>query len=579
MPLRDIRDLTKEELIEQYLKMRSMLDEKTKKLDEKSKKYDALNRDFFDLQTNYNDLQKQLKEEREKYLSVVSAKYQSQRNKIALDMPTLFDDVEDSVLKMEAEECEEVEIGPYKRRRVPKKKHIDYSDLRREIEVLPVPEGEDICPNCGSKMQIKKYIDHEELVIIKPDAYVRVTRIPVMECVECQALNEDGTSTYVEVSHPNPLFPRSKCSAELLAYILDMKYSAGLPLYAIEKDFAKQGLIIPRQNMCNWVISSLRYLDPLFQLMKEELLSYSYIHADETTTQCLNEEGKPATSTSYMFVYHSSRLSKHKMTLYDYASSRSGDNAARFLEGYKGWITTDAYQGYNKVSNVQRSMCNVHALRNFKDAYKLLPKGKGRSTSEEAQAIKMYDEIFHLDNEAEKRATQKYSDVEKQAEYILKIRQRDIKPKFDVFLSWLEKVAPHCSRYKMSKAIHYVLNNRAGLTAFLSDGHLSMENQIAERAIRPFVVIRNRCKFYVSTTGADVSAKIYSLAITCEENGINPYMYFMHLFKEMPDMDLKDKDALRKLLPYSEELPHYTKTLSRKEIQKILSEDNSKNKR
>lgn len=178
-----------------------------------------------------------------------------------------------------------------------------------------------------------------------------------------------------------------------------------------------------------------------------------------------------------------------------------------------------------------------------------------------------------------KRATQKYSDVEKQAEYILKIRQRDIKPKFDAFLSWLEKGAPHCSRYKMSKAIYYVLNNRAGLTAFLSDGHLSMENQIAERAIRPFVVIRNRCKFYVSTTGADVSAKIYSLAITCEENGVNPYMYFMHLFKEMPDMDLKDKDALRKLLPYSEELPHYTKILSRKEIQKILSADNSKNKR
>lgn len=124
----------------------------------------------------------------------------------------------------------------------------------------------------------------------------------------------------------------------------------------------------------------------------------------------------------------------------------------------------------------------------------------------------------------------------------------------------------------MKDAIQYVLNNRKELTEFLNDGRIDISNNITEQSIRPFVTIRNRCRFYVSTTGADVSAKIYSMVITCEQNGINPYMYFMYLFETMPDMDLDDKEQLRKLLPYSDDLPEYTRTMSQKEMKQILKD-------
>ena len=556
-------EMTKEEILAEYLEMRKLLDQLSKKDLELEKK-------FSDLQVNYNDLKLQHDVLKEKYKKQIAAKYQSQKNTIIIDMPTLFDDVEEEALKVAEEECEYLEVGGYKKhKRRPKEKHISYDHLERRIETLDIPEGEDICPNCGSKMMVKKYEEKEELVIIPEQAYVRVTRIPVLECVNCQSLNEDGRSTYVEIKHPSFLFNRSKCSAELLAYIMDMKYSAGLPLYALEKHFQKIGITIPRQNMCNWIISSGKYLEPMYDLMKEDLLKLPVVHADETYTQCLNEEGKPATSTSYMFVYRSPKWTD-PIVLYDYQDSRRGENPKEFLKGFSGYLTTDAYAGYNKVEDVTRTMCNVHALRKFKEAYKLLSKGKGRNASEEAEAIARYQKIFELNTEAETRASQKYKDLDKRMEYIKKIRQKEIKPKFDEFLSWLEGL--NVGRNCMNEAIHYVLNNREGLTEFLNDGRIDISNNITEQSIRPFVTIRNRCKFYVSTTGADVSAKIYSLVITCEQNDINPYMYFMYLFKTMPGMNLDDKEQLRRLLPYSKQLPSYTKVLSNKEMKQLLNE-------
>ena len=586
-----IEDLTKEEIIAKYNELRETLDQFVKEKDGLAKllydlqaDYNDLKNQKYDLQTEYNDLklqknklQAEIDALKEKYMKNIAAKFQSQNNRCVVDQLSLFDDVEEEVLKTEQEECDYVEVEAHTRKkRVPKEKHIDYSNLERRVETLDIPEGEDICPVCGEKMIVKKYEEKEELVVVPAQVYVRVTRIPVLECVNCQSVNEDGKSTYCEVSH-SFLFERSKCSPELLSYIMNMKYSAGLPLYALEKHFKQLGVVIPRQNMCNWILKSAKYIEPLYNLMKEDMMSLSYVHADETYTQCLNEEGKPATSTSYMFVYHSPKWSK-PIVLYDYQNSRSGDNPKEYLSGFKGYLTTDAYAGYNKVENVVRTFCNVHALRKFKDAYKLLPKGKERKTSEEAEAIRRYQKIFELNTEIEERATKKYADLYKRMEYMTKARKTEIKPKFDEFLSWLEGIEGKIGRHTMSDAIRYVLNNREGLTRFIEDGRIDISNNITEQSIRPFVCIRNRCKFYVSTTGADTSAKIYSLMITCEQNGINPYTYLIHIFETMPGMDLTDKEALRKILPYSEELPSYTKMMNRKEMKQILDEDKKSTK-
>ena len=122
-----------------------------------SKKYDTLAKEHYDLKVNYNDLKFQYDYIEAKYKQIIAAKYQTQRNTIVIDMPTLFDDLEEETLKLEQEQCEFAEVESYtKRKKVPKEKHVSYDHLERKVETLPIPKGEDICPECGAQMHIKK---------------------------------------------------------------------------------------------------------------------------------------------------------------------------------------------------------------------------------------------------------------------------------------------------------------------------------------------------------------------------------------------------------------------------------------
>lgn len=125
-------------------------------------------------------------------------------DQIALDMSTLFDDIEEKALKVEDPEIEEViTVGEYTRVRRPKEQHLSYDHLPKVDEYLSVPEGEDICEKCVSKMHIKKYQTKEELVYEPARLFVRVTYIPVLECENCQIYSEseEGKSTYHTVTH------------------------------------------------------------------------------------------------------------------------------------------------------------------------------------------------------------------------------------------------------------------------------------------------------------------------------------------------------------------------------------------
>lgn len=571
--IKDINELTFEELKELYLKDKK---HHLEKINELQGKVDKLEKQHLDDKVNMSDLKLQLDVMNAKYMQAINAKYQSQRNQIVIDMPTLFDDAEEEALKTEKLENEEViTVGEYtKKKHKVKEKHIDYSSLEHKVETLPVNEDERACEICGSHMVVDHYEEKKELVYVPSEVYVKVTRIPVLKCENCESLNEEGKATYKVVSHPHKLFDRSMVSPSLLAYILDMKYNRGLPLYELEKMFSQMNVIVPRANMANWVIASMKYLKPLYTLMKEDLLSRKVVCADETRTQVLNEEGKLATSTSYMFVYRSIRGDGHHIILYDYEASRSGDHPKEFLKGYHGVLMTDAYSGYNKVEDITRCMCNIHALRKYKDSYKLLPNNASRKKSDEAIAIQKYDAIFHKENEIKEKAKKQGYQGKEYEDYIYKRRQKEVKPLFDEFLVWLKSIKDrNAGKYGMNNAINYTLNHEKELKEFLNYGYVPNSNQECEQAIRPFVNIRNRCKFYVSTKGAEVSAMIYSLVITAVENKVQPYMYFMYIFEKLKEMDLTDRKSLRELLPYSKSLPDYTKILSKKEIQKILKQN------
>ena len=183
--------------------------------------------------------------------------------------------------------------------------------LPEEEVLLELPEDQLVCGKCGGKMKPigKKFLRHEMQIIpkqMKLLAYYAVT----YACDSCE--KDTGFAHIVTVKPPVPLMKHSLASPSTVAYIMTQKYVDGLPLARQEKMWAREGISLSRATMANWVIRcSDTWLKPLYKHMKQELLTHSVIHADETVVQVLKEDGKPATSQSRMWLYASAALIRH----------------------------------------------------------------------------------------------------------------------------------------------------------------------------------------------------------------------------------------------------------------------------
>jgi transposase len=108
---------------------------------------------------------------------------------------------------------------------------------------------------------------------------------------------------------------------------MNAKYVNAVPLYRLEKEFERYGLNITRQNMANWMIRlGEEYLAVLYDYLHERLYEYHVIQVDETTCE-VNHDGRPAGSTSYMWVYRSgSMYPERQIILYDYEKTRNASH-------------------------------------------------------------------------------------------------------------------------------------------------------------------------------------------------------------------------------------------------------------
>lgn len=137
-------------------------------------------------------------------------------------------------------------------------------------------------------------------------------------------------------------------------------------MYRLEQEFSRYGLTITRQNMANWMIRlGESHLAILYDYLHEKLYDYHVIQADEMPV-LVNQDGRPAGSKSYMWVYRSGYLYKDKqIVLYDYHKTRNSSHPREFLKSYSGVCVTDGYQVYHKIEKEREELriagCWVHA--------------------------------------------------------------------------------------------------------------------------------------------------------------------------------------------------------------------------
>lgn len=429
-----------------------------------------------------------------------------------------------------------------------KKKH--KGNREEQLKDLPVERidyrlssEEQVCSSCGGPTHDMSVEVRREIKIIPAQAKVVEHVQHIYACRNCE--RHDIQTPIVKAPMPNPVIPKSLASPSALAYILSKKYVEGMPLYRQEQQYERQGIPLSRQTLANWVlVGATQWLSKIYGRMHEELLQHRYLHADETTLQVLHESGRAAESKSYLWLYRSGRDGP-PIVLYEYQETRSKEHPKKFLQGFAGYLHVDGYAGYNDIPAVTLVGCWAHARRRFDEALKALPASK-RSTSVAArEGLEYCNELFKIERGIRDFSPEKRYDR----------RQQQSRPVLEAFCAWLhtqkERVLP---KSPIGEAVAYCLQQWEKLIAFLEDGHLEIDNNRSERSIKPFVIGRKNWLFSNTPRGATASAITYSIVETAKENGLKPFEYLQHLFEQLPNMDLEDRDALDSLLPWKVQL-------------------------
>ena len=468
----------------------------------------------------------------------------------------LFNEAEVNAQINDTEAGDEIVIASHKRKKRTGKKEEDLSSFEVTETIEYKLTGEErYCPDCGTKYKVvtKETVKRLKFIPAKFEVVEEVTY--VYSCPKC------GTMKRPE--NVPALIKGSIATPSLVAGIMNAKYVNGMPLARQEREFARYNLHLSTKTMANWIINcSDRYLSPIYERMKEELLKSRYAHCDETRIQVINEPDQKGSTQNWMWVYLTDSYSgSPQMVLFDYERTRAGYHPLKFLgDKFHGYLTCDGYQAYHGLNDtITVTGCFTHVRRRFDAALTALKKDFTKEQLKETVAYQAMTRIGILYKVEElikdKTPEERYEE-----------RQKQSRPVVDALFEWLHSMEDSVDRSSLiGDAILYTLHQETYLRRYLEDGHLSIDNNSAERAIKNFAVGRRNWLFAKSIRGADASALAYSITETALLNGLKPYVYLTYVLAQMRQLGPFPKpEEIDCLLPWSDALPDEFRTKQKK---------------
>lgn len=341
-------------------------------------------------------------------------------------------------------------------------------------------------------------------------------------CPDCETLIQSPVPPHViDKGIPAP---------GLLAQVLVAKYGDHLPLYRQEKIFARAGVDIARSTLADWVGRCGVALQPLVDALRTVLHHQGVLHADETPVAML-APGKQKTHKAYVWAYTSTAFSGLNSVVYDFAPSRAGEHARRFLAGWQGKLVCDDFAGYKASfqNGTTEIGCMAHARRKFFELHAANQSTLAQSALE--QIGKLYEierQARHLSDEAR-----------------TSLRQQHAKPILDAMHQWLlsqRQKVPNGSA--IANAIDYSLKRWAALTRYCEDGAVPIDNNRVENQIRPWALGRNNWLFAGSLRSGQRAANVMSLIQSAKLNGHDPYTYLKDVLARLPTQRASKIDEL-----------------------------------
>ena len=377
-------------------------------------------------------------------------------------------------------------------------------NLPRKREVLEPREEERVCAGCHTeKVAIGEKVT-EELEYVPARLYVREIVRVSYACPHCK----EGVVT--PALPPRPI-DRGRPGPGLLAHVAVSKYADHLPLYRQEKIFEREGIELSRKTLCHWLGEVAGLLEPLYDVLRSDILRAKCVQADETPVQVMDPSFPGRTRRGYLWAY----AKPWAEVVFDFTSTRSRDGPSQFLKGYSGVLQTDAYSGYNEVlrsGGITHLGCWAHARRGFYAA-------RGEAPEETHVILGAIQALYRIERRA------KDAGVSPQAR--AELRRAEAVPILETLLALIGdlsgKVLP---RSKLGEAVGYALNQWSSLVRYVEVGEAEIDNNSIEHAIRAIAIGRKNWLFLGDPQGGGLRAEVlYSLLGTCRRLEVNPFEY------------------------------------------------------
>jgi transposase len=400
------------------------------------------------------------------------------------------------------------------------------------IETIVDIEGK-ICPCCKGELHRIGEDVSEKLDIIPAQFRVLVVRRPKYACRACE-------DVVVQSPAPARLIEGGLPTEATVAHVLVSKYADHLPLYRQAQIYERQGVLLDRSTLADWVGRAAWHLRPVHERILAHLRSSTKLFADETTAPVL-DPGRGRTKTGQLWAYARDDRpwggADPPAVAYVYAPDRKAMRPIAHLAGFKGILQVDGYAGYRPLAekgDVQLAFCWSHVRRRF---YELAVGGPAPIASE---ALERIAALYAIEKDIRGRSANERRSV----------RQARTRPLIADLEPWLrEKLALISQKSKLAEAIRYALSRWEGLTRFLDDGRVEIDSNTVERSIRPIALNRKNALFAGSDGGGENWAIIASLIETCKLCGVDPQAYLANALIRIVNGHLNSQ--IDELLPWA----------------------------
>ena len=434
--------------------------------------------------------------------------------------------IEDEEIAQAAEAVPEPTPGT---KRQPKRRPLP-GHLPREETVLAPGER---CADCGGRLRRLGEDVTEELEYI-PGRFVvkRIVR-PRLACGGCEKFHQAPLP-------PRPI-ERGRPGPGLLAHVLVSKYCDHLPLYRQSRIFARDGVELDRSTLAGWVGKATALLEPLADAVGRHVLAGQVLFADDTPVKLLAPgTGKTATGRVWTYV-RDERPWKGEAppaAWYRFSADRKAEHPKAHLADFAGWMHSDGYAGFGALARagpVREVACLAHVRRKFFDVH------VAQGSAIAAEALERIAALYAIEKEARGQPPERRA----------AIRRAGAAPRLDELERWLQAQLPKISaKTPLAAAIRYALTRMKRLRPYIDNGFLEIDNNPAERAMRPIALGRKNYLFMGSSSGGKAAAIAYTLIETARLNDVDPQTWLAQVLDRIPDYKINRVDEL---LPWNTE--------------------------